>query len=69
MSLDFFLQYGEYTLHSVAEDNEFNRSRHKQNLRGSICTRDRTGPMVKFSNHSFKDFSPKGMFLFSFLKR
>ena len=61
MSLTYSLQYNEYTLHSAAEDNEFNESRHKQSMRreGSICVRDCTKPMTKHSDLPFQNFSTK----------
>ena len=53
----------EIPLYSVVEDSKFNKSRHKQCIRRSICTRDSVEKMAKLSNPSFKDFSSKGVFL------
>ena len=63
MSLDYPLQFGEYTLHSATEDNEFIKPREKQSVRGSICACESTEPMVKLSNRSFKDFSPFSFYI------
>ena len=59
-----FFFYNMATLRSLAEDSEFNEPSQKQNSRGSICPRDITRPMVKFSNRSFKTFCSKSVLRF-----
>ena len=66
MSLAYFLQYGECTVYTVAEDSKLNKSRHKQNMRGTICTRNRIEPVAILSNFFLRNFfSERSVFGFS----